>query len=271
MLFGSQFVSVGDAIGDLPEIAADCQEDSPRKYVEHEPTTEFRKYVRQDSEYVLNHCCTATQKVNLERASHIPEGGNWKNIPAKLLPDRFFTCRMTDHSTTYYRLRRDQPAFTITSLFGNITAGAFTHPLSNRALSIREGARIQTFRDRFVFKGPRNSQYRQIGNAVPPLLARAVGAHLLATMRGDRVPGFAPRITESTLADKRSWDALPVLTPRFKKLFGTGTRWPIGWGPEPANYADLLDDNYSLRPEFWPKNLKTSRRKTVTKTPLVTG
>jgi DNA-cytosine methyltransferase len=263
LLFGSPFVTVGDAIGDLPVIAADCQEDSSLPYSEDAPSTEFRAYVRDGSHNVRNHFCTATQEVNLRRASYIPEGGNWKDIPAKLLPDRFFTCRMTDHSTTYYRLRRDQPAFTITALFGNMTAGAFTHPTSNRALSVREGARIQTFRDRFVFAGPRNSQYRQIGNAVPPLLARAVGAHLLSLMRGERVAGFAPRITDETFVDRRAWDTLPVLTPRFKKLFGTGTRWPVGWGPEPNDYSDMLDNNYTLRTEFWPSHLRMRRRKAL--------
>ena len=263
MLFGTPFVTVGDAIGDLPTIASDRQQDSPLPYEEESPSTDFRQYARNGSKEILNHFCTATQEINLKRASYIPEGGNWKNIPPQLLPDRFFMCRMTDHSTTYYRLRRDQPGFTITGLFGNITAGAFTHPTSNRALSVREGARLQSFRDRFVFTGPRNKQYQQIGNAVPPLLARAVAAHILSLLKKERVPGFAPRITEDTLNDKRAWDDLPVLTPRFKKLFGRGTRWPIGWGPEPEDYAELLDDNYSLRSELWPAHLKKRRRKAL--------
>jgi DNA-cytosine methyltransferase len=262
-LFGVPFVNVGNALGDLPAIDADHQHDISLPYAEAVASTEFRRYARGESDAVNNHCCSATQSINLRRASYIPEGGNWKNIPAELLPDRFFMCRMTDHSTTYYRLRRDQPGFTITSLFGNITAGAFTHPTSNRALSIREGARLQTFRDRFIFTGPRNSQYRQIGNAVPPLLSKAVASHILALLNGERISGFAPRITPDTLNDKRSWDALPVLTPRFKKLFGTGTRWPIGWGPQPDEYSELLDSNYSLRPEFWPEGLRKRHRKAL--------
>ena len=162
---------------------------------------------------------------------------------------------MTDHSTTYYRLRKDQPAFTITSLFGNITAGAFTHPVENRALSIREGARLQSFRDNFIFFGPSNSQYRQIGNAVPPLLAQAVARHVLALLKGESPSAIRPRINEKVLSDLKAWEALPVLTPRFKTLFGTGTRWPAGWGPEPRDYTIKIDDNYSLKQEFWPKHL----------------
>jgi DNA-cytosine methyltransferase len=260
-LFSKPFVTTWDAIGDLPVITVDSPDDGPLQYVTPAPANEFQAYARQGSSTVFNHSCSDTQKVNLDRAKHIPEGGNWKDIPRELLPDRFFTCRMTDHSTTYARLRRDMPAYTITALFGNITAGAFTHPLTNRPLSVREGARLQSFRDTFVFRGARNSQYRQIGNAVPPLLARAVGAHLRALMRGERVGGLRPRITEAVLADDAAWDALPILTPRFKELFGTGTRWPIGWGPKPRDYSSLLDQNYSLRPEFWPPHLASKRKR----------
>jgi DNA-cytosine methyltransferase len=248
------YVSVWDAISDLPEVGADRQKDTRLEYAT-KPVNEFQQYIRQGSDHPRNHVCSATEEINLTRASFVPEGGNWKNIPEDVLPERFFVCRMTDHSTTYARLRRDQPAFTITALFGNITAGAFTHPLANRALTIREGARLQSFRDSFMFCGPRNSQYRQIGNAVPCLLARAVGEHLHQLLKGEQVSGIQPRITEEVLKDKRAWDRLPVFTPRFKALFGTGTRWPVGWGPAPKVFADKLDTNYSLRREFWPPHV----------------
>jgi DNA-cytosine methyltransferase len=259
-LFERRYVTVEDAVGDLPIVGAEHQKDVSLPYAA-EPTNDFQRYAREGSDLVINHVCSATEEINLARASHVPEGGNWKDIPPELLPPRLYTCRMTDHSTTYARLRRDQPAFTITSLFGNITAGAFTHPTITRALTVREGARLQSFRDRFHFSGARNTQYRQIGNAVPPLLARAVAAHLLAIMRGERAPGIAPRITASLFNDQRAWDALPILTPRFKPLFGTGTRWPKGWGPEPSSYEQMLDRNYSLRPEFVPANAHGERRK----------
>jgi site-specific DNA-cytosine methylase/endonuclease III len=255
------FVTVGDAIMDLPEIGAGHRSDWPVQPGEGLPASDYRDYVRGDGGAVYNHICSATEPVNLNRAAHVPEGGNWKDIPAELLPPRLFACRMTDHSTTYARLRRDQPSFTVTSLFGNITAGAFTHPLQNRALSVREGARLQSFPDRFRVMGPRNSQYRQLGNAVPPLLARAVASHLHALLSGANPIGLRPRITEELISDERAWDALPVLTPRFKALFGTGTRWPRGWGPAPEAYADMLDGNYSLRNEFWPVGAQTTRRK----------
>jgi DNA-cytosine methyltransferase len=260
-LFSKPFVTTWDAIGDLPEPGTDTQHCSRLPYATPRPDNEFQEYARQGSDCVLNHFCSATQQINLDRAGHVPEGGNWKDIPRELLPDRFFTCRMTDHSTTYARLRRDMPSYTITALFGNITAGAFTHPLANRSLSVREGARLQSFRDTFEFCGPRNSQYRQIGNAVPPLLSRAVGTHIKALIETERVGGLKPRITEAVLADGTAWDALPILTPRFKETFGSGTRWPIGWGAEPKDRASMLDSNYSLRPEFWPEHLARTRKR----------
>jgi DNA-cytosine methyltransferase len=254
------FVTVGAALGDLPSIPASRQKDARMDYAGPNDNL-FRHRMREGSDGVWNHTCSATEDINLRRAAEVKEGGNWKDIPPKLLPDRFFACRMTDHSTTYARLRRDMPAFTITALCGNITSGAFTHPTDNRALSIREGARLQSFPDRFRLHGPRNSQYRQVGNAVPPLLGAAVARHLLAILRGERPAGIAPRVTPELLNDPRGGDALPVLTPRFKQLFGQATRWPRGWGPEPKDPATRLNSNYMLLPEFWPEHAKPARRK----------
>lgn len=242
-LFLRPYVTVGEAIGDLP-LEAPRGRDAPVALPPHERQSEFLAYVREGAAAVYNHFCADTAELNLRRISYIPEGGNWKDIPADLLPRRLFHCRMTDHSTTYARLRRDHPSFTITGLFSNVTSGAFTHPVANRALSVREGARLQSFRDRFRIHGPRSAQYSQVGNAVPPLLSRAVAGHLKALLLGTRVAGVPPRITPELVHDPRGWDAFPILTPRFMPLFGTGTRWPKGWGPEPERYADALEGYY---------------------------
>lgn len=256
------YITVRDAIFDLPSIPASHQVNQRLAYV-CEADSPYRALMRAGSDGIWNHVCSATEEINLLRANEIKEGGNWKDIPTNLLPDRFFACRMTDHSTTYARLRRDQPAFTVTSLFGNITAGAFTHPRDTRALSIREGARLQSFPDSFHFHGPRNSQYRQIGNAVPPLLAASVARHLLQLLKGKQPDSRSPRITPELLRDPRGSDALPVLTPRFKQLFGQATRWPVGWGTPPANPSERLTSNYMLKPEFWPTHLLKTRRNTL--------
>ena len=252
-------VTVHEAIGDLPAIKPDRQIDLPLPYSRKMPN-DYQKAARGNQEMVTDHICSATSEINLKRVAAIPVGGNWKDLPSELLPERFFACRMTDHSTTYARLKPDEPAFTVTTQFGNVTSGAFTHPTQHRALSIREGARLQSFPDNFRMKGPRNSQYRQIGNAVPVLLAEAVSCHLRLMMSAPDRIGLPPRITSAAFGPA-GHGRLPVLTPRTPALYGQGTRWPIGWGTEPRLRSDKLDENYMLRPEFWPAHVKQSLRR----------
>lgn len=195
-----------------------------------------------------DHTTTALAAVNRARIAAVPPGGNWKDLPAELLPPRFWRYRMTDQNGTYARLRWDRPAYTITCRSGNVTCGAFTHPEADRALSVREAARIQTFPDDFRFVGNVSDRYRQIGNAVPPLLAEAV-----ARVAGNPfAQGVEPRITGTVLCDERKWKKL-VLTPRADS-YGEGTRWPKAWGPEDES---KLNGNYGLREEFWPDNART--------------
>jgi len=194
-----------------------------------------------------DHRTTNISAQNRARIAAVPPGGNWKDLPAELLPPRFWRYRMTDQNGTYARLRWDRPAYTITCRAGNVTCGAFTHPQADRALSVREAARIQTFPDTFRFVGSLSDRYRQIGNAVPPLLAEAV-----ARVSGNpHAHGVRPRITDEVLADEKRWAKL-VLTPRADN-YGGGTRWPRAWGPEDKS---KLNGNYGLREEFWPANAR---------------
>ena len=71
-----------------------------------------------------------------------------------------------------------------------------------------------------------------------------------AILLGKNPEGTAPRITHDLLADKRAWDALPILTPRFMPLFGRGTKWPVGWGPAPSELSEKLDASWKLLPEY---------------------
>jgi DNA (cytosine-5)-methyltransferase 1 len=110
----------------------------------------------------------------------IQPGHGLRSLPLEQLPERFRRMRRIstgalrqDCTTLYHRLAWDAPAYTITCYFRNVSAGPFVHPEDNRALTCREAARIQSFPDSFEFQGA--SLPRQIGNAVPPLLAEAVG------------------------------------------------------------------------------------------------
>ena len=110
-------------------------------------------------------------------AQYIPEGGNWKDIPPQFNDVRLESIRKTGGRTTYYgRLRWDMPSYTIATYFNRVGNGCNLHPSQMRVISNREAARLQSFPDDFVFTGSKASQYKQIGNAVPPLLARFVSS-----------------------------------------------------------------------------------------------
>ena len=124
---------------------------------------------------LYNHISPRLSDLEWEMAKHIPAGGNWQNIPVHIPSKRLEQIRKSGGRTTYYgRLLYDKPSFTITTYFNRLGNSSNLHPEQQRMISIREGARLQSFRDSFVFYGSKTSQYKQIGNAVPTLLARAV-------------------------------------------------------------------------------------------------
>ncbi len=177
------WVSVRDAISDLPVIRnGGGREVVEYKQSQRELTSRYQLDMRKGSRRLVNHVCHLTAEHNLELIRHIPQGGNWRQIPIHLRPDRFRHVALKDHTTTYGRLRWDMPARTVTTYFNNISAGAFTHPTQLRGISVREGARLQGFPDKIHFVGPLARQYRQVGNAVPPLLAQRVAEHVLKCM-----------------------------------------------------------------------------------------
>ena len=95
--------------------------------------------------------------------------------------------RRTDSTNLYGRMTWDRPAYTMTTQFQNITTGCFIHPDEDRPLTIREGARVQSFSDDFKFIGGIGAQMRLIGNAVLPLLARSLARQLEAHLEGRSV------------------------------------------------------------------------------------
>lgn len=110
-------------------------------------------------------------------ATYIKEGGNWQDIPQSYSDTRLDKIRETGGRTTYYgRLTWDKPSYTIATYFNRVGNGCNLHPSQHRVMSNREAARFQSFPDDFIFQGSKASQYKQIGNAVPPLLARLVSS-----------------------------------------------------------------------------------------------
>jgi len=86
------------------------------------------------------------------------------------------------HLDTYGRMHWDEPAPTITARFDSFSRGKFGHPVMDRTITLREGARLQTFPDDFVFLGSKVEVARQIGNAVPPLMAEAIADSILRVL-----------------------------------------------------------------------------------------
>jgi DNA (cytosine-5)-methyltransferase 1 len=138
---------------------------------------------------IYNHQTTSLSEIDLRMVRSIPSGGNWKNIPLDIPSKRVEGIRLSGGRTTYYgRLRWDFPAYTIATYFNRPGNGCNIHPddLSakypqHRLISFREAARVQSFPDNFRFLGSKSSMFKQIGNAVPPLLAYSIAKALLGS------------------------------------------------------------------------------------------
>ncbi|GAB6059729.1 DNA cytosine methyltransferase [Desulfonatronum parangueonense] len=171
--------TVADAIADLPPIENGGGTSELAGYFKgRRAENDFVKWCRGKERDLKNHVCHRTNDYNINLIQYIPQGKNWKSIPEEIRPPRFKRVALKDHTTTYGRLSWKMPARTITCYFNNITCGAFTHPEQQRGISVREGARLQSFPDNFKFFGPLARQYRQVGNAVPCLLA----SHIARTL-----------------------------------------------------------------------------------------
>jgi DNA (cytosine-5)-methyltransferase 1 len=221
MLSEEDFVTVDEAIMDLPPVSPGGGSDV-RRMPAARRTSDYATLMRGESPKLFNHWSADTDEVNLARIRHVSEGGNWHDIPIDLLPTRFRDVRLSDHTTTYRRLDRAHPAHTVTTECGNVTSGAFTHPTQDRAITVREAARLQGFPDWFRFLGPRSSQYKQVGNAVPALMARQLAAALMeesdSGIGRDHV--WTGRVDLATLRKYPSSRLPFTLAPRYKPLFG---------------------------------------------------
>ncbi len=126
---------------------------------------------------IPNHMAARISERNLERIKATPEGGDRRDWPEYLKLD----ChkKISGYTDTYGRMLWDAPASTLTTRCISYSNGRFGHPVQNRAISIREAARLQTFPDRFEFFGSVASMAKQIGNAVPVLLAKLIGKQFI--------------------------------------------------------------------------------------------
>ncbi len=138
-----------------------------------------------DSEHPLyaNHVRVRISELNIKRIAHVPPGGGRADLPTDLQLRCHLNANRHRHLDVFGRIWWDRPGPTVTAMFDNFTRGRFAHPEHDRSITAREGARLQSFPDTFRFYGPKKDVARQIGNAVPPLLAKAVGGALMSVLK----------------------------------------------------------------------------------------
>lgn len=175
-------VTCWEAIADLPALG-DGEGAQTAIYPVVRSLTPYARKMKGKSTVVHDHEVFAMAEAHQALIRWVPQGGTWRDIPGHLLPERFYGMRRTDSSTLLGRLDPGRPAYTITTSFHNVTVGCYVHPWEDRTLSVREGARLQSFPDRYRFEGTLTSRYRQVGNAVPPMVAEAVGRELARQLR----------------------------------------------------------------------------------------
>jgi DNA (cytosine-5)-methyltransferase 1 len=161
-----RYVTVNEAIGDLPELPNGA--DYHFKPYRCKAHSAYSKSMRNGKDGCANHYVTNNALHIVERYRYIPQGGNWENIPADLMTN--YADRNRCHTGIYRRLRADRPSVVI----GNYRKNMLIHPLEDRGLSVREAARLQSFPDTYEFLGSIGFQQQQVANAVPPLLAQKV-------------------------------------------------------------------------------------------------
>lgn len=166
----SDFVTIGDAISDLPSVGSGEVVDSYAR----PPQSAYQVAMRAGASQLHNHYAPRLNALNLERIRHLKPGQDWRDLPHELLPPGMQRALRKDHTRRYRRMTWDGIARSIITRFRDPKSGEYIHPDQTRTITIREAARIQSFPDWFVFESGYSHQYDQVGNAVPPLLARAV-------------------------------------------------------------------------------------------------
>ena len=163
-------VSVDEAISDLPKLKSG----EGINFLEYskKPNSNFQKIMRKGSKGIYNHISTRHSELALKKLKLIPPFGNKDNLPNELKTKSIY-------SGTWSRINPNGPAKTITTRFDTPSSGEFTLNDQDRCLTVREAARIQSFQDKIIFFGNKQSQMKQVGNAVPPFLSEAIAKSIL--------------------------------------------------------------------------------------------
>lgn len=163
-----QVVSTKDALSDLPSL--DNKEDS--KMYKTAPLNDFQKLMRKGSNKIMNNDITVHNEKTIEIISMVKDGGSIKDLPAEYY-------RVRNYNAAFKRMNSNMPSNTIDCGHRN-----YFHYKENRVPTARESARIQSFPDTYFFTGSKGSQYTQIGNAVPVLLAKSIAIVIEEYLKG---------------------------------------------------------------------------------------
>lgn len=174
-----RYKTVHDAIFDLEDIhpVYNLADDEKGIVIEHKNNLSSLAQQLRDSDILKNHIITKTTDVALVRFKALHQGENFHSLEDSLKTNTYTDVKRTQN-TIYLRLKYNEPSGTVL----NVRKSMWIHPTLDRAISIREAARLQTFPDSFVFCGTKDKQYQQVGNAVPPIMAKAIAKQLAATL-----------------------------------------------------------------------------------------
>lgn len=172
-----KFNTVRDAIEDLESIPVYLEIDSPPIKLPPMPEeiSDLGRKLR--GKLLYNHISTDTRDTAKARFKALKEGQNFHDLNSDLKTT--YSNAERTQNTIYMRLAYDEPSGTVV----NVRKSMWVHPHLDRAISIREAARLQTFPDSFVFEGTKDAQYQQVGNAVPPFLANAIAKSILKVLK----------------------------------------------------------------------------------------
>lgn len=176
--------TVRDAIADLETVqpVKNIADDVGIQLEECGEISALGKALR-DSRILKNHIITDTRETAMERFKALKQGQNFHALDDSLKTNTYTDAARTQN-TIYLRLDYDAPSGTVV----NVRKSMWIHPTQDRAVSIREAARLQTFPDSFEFCGSKDKQYQQVGNAVPPIMAKAIAKKLAAQLKNS-LPG----------------------------------------------------------------------------------
>ena len=179
-----EYRTVRDAISDLEDVTPvfDLEDDKDGIRIERKDNLNELASALRNAEVLRNHIVTKTTDIAMERFRALKQGQNFHALDESLKMNTYTDAARTQN-TIYLRLNYDEPSGTVV----NVRKSMWIHPTLDRAISVREAARLQTFPDSFVFCGSKDKQYQQVGNAVPPIMAKSI-AKKLAKVLKDNLP-----------------------------------------------------------------------------------